>query len=78
MKPESHVIKTVTQNRPIPPKPEQAAPTKSKVHIYKVQSGDTLYSIAKRNGVTVAKLCASNGLSTKSILHKGQVIKIVQ
>ena len=78
MKPENQVIKPVTQNRTAQPKPAAPAPPKSRVHLYKVQSGDTLSSIARRNGVTVAKLCSTNGLSTKSILHKGQVIKIVQ
>jgi membrane-bound lytic murein transglycosylase D len=76
MKPESQVIKPVTQSKPVPAKAAPVAP-KSKVHLYKVQSGDTLSSIARRNGLTIAKLCSSNGLSTKSILHKGQVLKIV-
>jgi LysM repeat protein len=42
-----------------------------------VQSGDTLWSIAKKyNGVTIDKLRTDNGLSSKSVLKKGQVLKI--
>jgi membrane-bound lytic murein transglycosylase D len=47
--------------------------------IYKVQHGDTLWSIAQRfsrSGVTVEKLLAMNNLSRRSILQKGQVLKI--
>jgi membrane-bound lytic murein transglycosylase D len=43
---------------------------------YKVQSGDSLYSIAKKySGVTVAKLQAANNL-TSDKLRIGQVLKI--
>ncbi len=43
---------------------------------YTVRSGDTLYSIAKRNGTTVKRLCQLNGLSENSKLKVGQKIKL--
>lgn len=42
----------------------------------KVKSGDTLESIARRNGTTVDRLCRANGLSRKSTLQIGQKLKI--
>lgn len=44
------------------------------VHV--VKSGDTLGAIAKRHRTTVAKLCAANGISAKSILRLGQKIAL--
>lgn len=50
----------------------------NKVVWYKVQSGDTLWTIAQRYpGITVSKLKNDNGLTSNSLIKKGQVIKIV-
>ena len=43
---------------------------------YTVQSGDTLFGIAKKYGVTVAKLAAYNGLADPDVIRIGQIIKI--
>ncbi len=43
---------------------------------YTVRRGDTLYSIAKRNGTTVNRLCQLNGISQKSKLRVGQKLKV--
>lgn len=43
---------------------------------YTVRSGDTLYSIAKRNGTTVKKLCQLNGISENSKLRVGQKLRV--
>ena len=43
---------------------------------YTVKSGDTLYSIAKRNGTTVKKLCQLNGISENSKLRVGQKLRV--
>ena len=43
---------------------------------YTVRSGDTLYSIARRNGTTVKKLCQLNGISENSKLRVGQKLKL--
>ena len=42
---------------------------------HKVRRGETLSSIAKKHGTTVAKLCRANGLSTRSKLRVGQILK---
>lgn len=43
---------------------------------YTVKSGDTLYSIAKRNGTTVKKLCQLNGIKENGKLRVGQKLKL--
>ena len=43
---------------------------------YKVRRGDTLGSIARRNGTTVNKLCRLNGLRKTSIIRPGQRLKL--
>jgi murein DD-endopeptidase MepM/ murein hydrolase activator NlpD len=42
---------------------------------YKVRSGDTLSKIAKRQGVSLAKLYKLNGMNSKSKLRIGQTIR---
>lgn len=44
--------------------------------IYSVRSGDTLSRIANRNGTTISKLCALNGIDQNSILQIGQKIRV--
>jgi len=41
-----------------------------------VRRGESLYSIARRYGVTVRYLCALNGLSNRSILRPGQRLRV--
>ena len=43
---------------------------------YAVRKGDTLYSIAKKNGLTVAELRELNDLSKKATLKKGQKLRV--
>ncbi len=43
---------------------------------YKVRRGDTLGSIARRNGTTVNKLCRLNGLRKTSIIRPGQRLRL--
>ena len=43
---------------------------------YTIKQGDTLYSIAKRSGNTVASLCQRNNISETAILHIGQKLKL--
>lgn len=47
----------------------------SKPRSYSVKAGDTLSSIARKHGTTVAKLQQLNGLKSNSVLRIGQVIK---
>ncbi|HVU36604.1 MAG TPA: LysM peptidoglycan-binding domain-containing protein [Opitutaceae bacterium] len=43
---------------------------------YKVKSGDSLWTIAKRNHITVAELAAANGLRTSVVLRPGHALVI--
>ena len=43
---------------------------------YTVKSGDSLYGIASRTGVPVKTILALNGLTLKSVIHPGQVLKL--
>ncbi len=43
---------------------------------YAVRKGDTLYSIAKKNGLTVAELRDLNDLPKKATLKKGQKLRV--
>lgn len=59
-----------------PAKPAKVEDKKAAAgHTYKVSSGDTLYSIAKRNNVDVNQLRAMNGLKDNNV-HPGQVLKV--
>lgn len=44
--------------------------------VYKVQSGDTLYEIARKHNTSVKSLCAANNLKEKSTLKVGQRLNI--
>ena len=51
-------------------------PSSSSSHTrYTVKSGDTLYSLARKNGTTVAKIKSANGLSS-DLIRIGQSLKI--
>lgn len=43
--------------------------------VYKVKSGDTLSGIAKKRGISVARLCKLNNITTKTVLRIGQVLR---
>ncbi|BEG99639.1 M23 family metallopeptidase [Bacteroides sedimenti] len=45
------------------------------IKYHKVRRGDTLARIAKMRGVSVSKLCQMNGLSKRSKLKPGQVLR---
>lgn len=42
---------------------------------HKVQKGETLFSIARKHGTTVDKICRINGISTKAKIRPGQILK---
>lgn len=44
--------------------------------MYVVKKGDTLWSIAKSNNTTVAKLVAANKLTSKDMIQIGQKLKV--
>ncbi|WP_413543650.1 LysM peptidoglycan-binding domain-containing protein [Citricoccus nitrophenolicus] len=43
---------------------------------YTVKSGDTLSGISTRHGVSLSTLLSANGLSSSSIIHPGQKLKL--
>lgn len=43
--------------------------------IHKVRRGETLSTIARKHRTTVAKLCRANGISTRTKLRVGQILK---
>jgi len=43
---------------------------------HKIRSGDTLYSLARRHGTTVAKLCSLNGISSRTTLRIGRSLRV--
>jgi membrane-bound lytic murein transglycosylase D len=43
---------------------------------YRVRTGDSLWTIARRFGVTTRKLCAWNGLRADAVLRPGKVLKV--
>jgi transposase-like protein len=43
---------------------------------YAVRKGDTLYSIAKKNGLSVAELRELNDLSKSASIHTGQKLRV--
>jgi len=50
----------------------------NKVILHRVQSGDTLWNISQKyGGISIEKIRELNGLNSKSVIQKGQVIKIL-
>jgi membrane-bound lytic murein transglycosylase D len=43
---------------------------------YRVRSGDSLWSISRRHGMTVAQLARLNGISTQAMLQPGQRLQV--
>ena len=54
---------------------EVANSTTRSSHFYKVQRGETLYSIARKLGLSVSKLASTNSLKTSSRLRTGQILR---
>jgi LysM repeat protein len=57
------------------PTPTSSATVSAFVN-YKVATGDTLWSIATKFGVTVARIQAANALGTSTSIRVGQILKI--
>ncbi|ETR71140.1 MAG: membrane-bound lytic murein transglycosylase D [Candidatus Magnetoglobus multicellularis str. Araruama] len=58
------------------PQYEKDVPTPRKSFKYRVKKGDSLWQIAKKFGVEDATLRKINGLSRRSYIYPGQVIKV--
>lgn len=48
----------------------------AKTTVYQVQKGDTFYSIARKNGISVAELMALNSMGEGTLLKAGQKLKV--
>ena len=47
----------------------------SEIRYYRVRKGDTLSKIAARQGVSVRRLCQLNGITPRTTLRIGQVLR---
>ena len=56
---------------------EKKKPAKKEntIRIHKVKSGESLYTIAKKLGTTVNNLCKMNGITRRTILRPGQILR---
>ncbi len=61
---------------PLPTVTTTLAPTTTLVPFYDVQAGDTLDSISKKLGVTVADLIAANGIADPNRIAAGQRLTV--
>ena len=53
-----------------------AAPVREDFVVYTVRSGDTLNAIARRYGLTSAKLARSNSIKNPNLIYRGQKLLI--
>jgi len=53
-------------------KPASSVKKTPKKRYYTVRSGDTLYNIGRKYGITVKKIRALNNLSDRAVIHPGQ------
>ena len=58
------------------PAPAQAAPAAAAAGSYAIKRGDTVSAIAARFGMSTQSLLTANGLSWRSIIYPGQLLKI--
>lgn len=67
-----------TSTQPVAPRPVQAQPQQSPVSgaTYTIKSGDTLYGIAMKTGMSLHDLLSRNNLSVSSMIFPGQVLKV--
>lgn len=50
-------------------------PSSGASHFYQVKKGDNIYSISKKLGISVDKLCSANNLNKKSKIRPKQILK---
>ena len=61
---------------PVSTKTNSASSVVSTSGTYTVKAGDTLYSIARRSGVSLSSLLSLNGLSQSSVIRPGQTLNV--
>lgn len=50
--------------------------TGGKINYHRIQKGDTLSTIARKYGTSIAKLCKINNITTKAILREGKSLRL--
>ena len=65
-----------SKKKPSDGQPAVASASTAKPKSYRVKTGDTLYRIALRHGVSVAEILAINGLGGAPAIKPGDKIKI--
>ncbi len=58
------------------PAPSAAAPAPAAAGSYTIKRGDTVSAIAARSGMSTQSLLSANGLTWRSIIYPGQLLKI--
>jgi LysM repeat protein len=58
--------------------PQKKPPTLGKKRFHEVRSGDTLYGIANKYGISVKELCRLNNISQNKIIQPGQKLVVSQ
>ncbi|MDE3089576.1 MAG: LysM peptidoglycan-binding domain-containing protein [Chloroflexota bacterium] len=66
----------ITPAAPSPPPAPPPAPSAGSATTYTVQSGDTLFAIARKLGVMVDAIVAANNIANPSLIKPGQVLTI--
>ena len=69
----SHKSKASSADKSSTTRPKPVARPRTKVH--RVKAGESLSVIAAKRGTTVSKLCKLNGITRKTILRPGQILK---
>ena len=69
----SHKSKASSAGKSSTTRPKPVARPRTKVH--RVKAGENLSVIAAKRGTTVSKLCKLNGITRKTILRPGQILK---
>ena len=69
---------TNTSTQPVAPSPVQPQSQQASVSgaTYTIKSGDTLYGIAMKTGMSLQSLLSMNNLSASSLIFPGQVLKV--
>lgn len=74
--PEADIGTAAALSQTVSSQKTTATSSNGKTSFYTVQKGDTLYGIARKNGMSVAELLTLNGLDSSAVIKVGQKIKI--
>ncbi|WP_409021830.1 LysM peptidoglycan-binding domain-containing protein [Dellaglioa sp. P0083] len=75
-KAEVSAAKSVTATPKVETATPKAAASTTNNKTVTVKNGDSLWSIAQSNGITISALCDANGLSSNSMINPGQTLNL--